>query len=126
MLREWALFFECANTSGGQVPIWCIMGMPLATVRCPPVGSRPKTRRDCLADGSNTHRPCLWAECRYHLESPKASCTLDAEGPKDLMDVGDLLGISYERARVILGMVGIQLIGAGLNGCLLRKALSFS
>lgn len=62
---------------------------------------RPQTRAECLANGTNAQRPCSWTECRYHLESAEASCALDvaAEGPLDLGDIGDLLGVSRERAR---------------------------
>ena len=62
---------------------------------------RPKVRAECVGNGCNSHRPCLWTECRYHLKSFEASCALDVadDGPKDLMEIGQLLGFSTERAR---------------------------
>jgi hypothetical protein len=77
---------------------------------------RPKTRADCSA----SPRPCPWVSCRYHLYlevtasgslkllSPHLdvlemteTCALDVadRGGTTLKKVGELFGVSLERAR---------------------------
>jgi hypothetical protein len=75
---------------------------------------RPKTRADCV-DGP---RPCPWVSCRYHLwlnveshgrvrfncgDMTGPSCVLDeaAKGPKTLTEVGEIMGVSKQRAEQI-------------------------
>lgn len=81
---------------------------------------RPTKRADCLPGGSNEHRPCVFASCKYSLLSDVTptgrvidvladrdihelpdTCALDAasKGGLDLHEVGDRLGVSRERIR---------------------------
>lgn len=85
-----------------------------------PDPDRPKTRGDCK-DGP---RPCPWVSCRYHLyldvnestgsiklnqphlepDELEHSCALDIAdaGGTTLKGIGDLLGVTRERARQIV------------------------
>lgn len=79
---------------------------------------RPKTRADCV----NVPRPCPFVSCRYNLyldvsdngrririnfkgepDEMPVSCALDLaeDGPRGLIDVGQLIGTSKERARQV-------------------------
>lgn len=65
------------------------------------VATLPKTRAECV-DGP---RPCPHTTCRYHVASgrPDASCALDLadRGERTLEEVGELLGMTREGARLI-------------------------
>lgn len=69
---------------------------------------RPKTRGDC----ERAERPCPWVSCIYHLwpdligKDPldmEETCALDIadRGDHTLQEIGDILGITKERARQI-------------------------
>lgn len=47
-------------------------------------------------DGWNSNRPCVYCECRYHLDHPDASCALDvaASGPQTQERIAELMGVS--------------------------------
>ena len=78
----------------------------------------PKTRGDCLPGGMNSDRPCVWSECRWHLNHKTSSCILDVAdmGGANLEEVGALLGVSRERAR--------QIEETALRKLLLRRRLN--
>jgi hypothetical protein len=83
--------------------------------------TRPSTRADCLAGGSNAERPCPFVSCRHHLalevrktgsiiftfaedtdlEQLPQTCALDVadQGAHTLEEVGALLNVSRERIR---------------------------
>lgn len=68
--------------------------------------AQPRTRADCLPGGRNAARPCRWLTCRHSLAadgSTGESCVLDVadQGGVTLVEVGDLLGVTRERARQI-------------------------
>lgn len=74
-------------------------------------GERPTCRTECV-DGV---RPCPWVSCRYHLAidiirgrvriNPPGddTCALDVadRGPHSTREVGEILGISKQRASHI-------------------------
>lgn len=83
---------------------------------------RPRVRRDCLAGGSNSERPCPFASCRYHLAfdvTPSGSlidnfpdreleqlvdtCALDVadRGGLTLEDAAERMNLTRERLRQI-------------------------
>ena len=72
-----------------------------------PSENQPKYRKDCLPGGFNAKRPCPWETCRWHLpmvrEEARFTCVLDAadQGGMGLDEVGDLLGLTIERVKII-------------------------
>lgn len=75
---------------------------------------RPKTRSECQSEP----RPCPWVSCRYHLaievnagsitrigdlETMRETCALDVadKGEHTLDQIGEILGVTRERARQI-------------------------
>jgi hypothetical protein len=71
-----------------------------AKVSLPVVQPQSRTRGDCI-DGP---RPCPEVRCRHHLGNGDAeTCSLDVadRGEHTLDEVGELMGISYERVRQI-------------------------
>ena len=67
--------------------------------------TRPRTRGDCLSGGTNEARPCPWNTCKHSFMDAAGvtHCTLDFadKGGMTLEEIGDILGLTRERARQI-------------------------